>query len=128
METDEREREKDRGRPTAPSEDPFWGRMNDPDGGAALVGLCGDAMEFHLIISDGVIEDVRYFTEGCEDTRMCGRAVAERACGRKVMDALAISPREIIDSIGHLSEPGRHCAILAVSALFRAIADYLLKP
>jgi NifU-like protein involved in Fe-S cluster formation len=45
-----------------------------------------------------------------------------------VIDALAISPREIIDSFPSMSESGRHCAILAVSALHRAIADYLLRP
>ena len=45
-----------------------------------------------------------------------------------VTDALAISPREIIESLPDMPESGRHCAILAVSALYRAIADFLLRP
>lgn len=83
-------------------------------------------MEFHLVIEGGVITQVRYYTEGCETTRLCGQAVARRAEGKAILDALAISPREIIDSATSLPEDHRHCAILAVSTLYRAIADFLL--
>jgi len=75
-----------------------------------------------------VIEDVKYYTEGCGNTRACGLAVAQRAKGRKITDALSISAGEIIRSGECEPEAGRHCAILAVSTFYRAIADYLLKP
>jgi len=110
----------------SPADDPLFGRLNDPTSMDSLCGLCGDEMEFYLAIEDGVIKDVRYYTDGCETTRRCGRAVARRAKGKTLLDALAISPREIIDSEECLPEDGRHCAILAVSTLYRAIADYLL--
>ena len=42
--------------------------------------------------------------------------------------ALSISAGELIRSGACEPEEGRHCAILAVSTLYRAIADYLLKP
>ena len=106
----------------------YFGRMNDPTGSSFLKGPCGDGMAFYLYIRDGVLEDVKYYTEGCEDTRACALAVAKRAKGKSVIDALAINPREIIDSLENLPKQGRHCAILAVSTLYRAIADYLLKP
>jgi len=112
----------------APATDAFFGRMNDPTGSSLVVGLCGDEMEFYIYIVDGRIVEAKYYTEGCADTRECGRLAAERATGRAVIDALAISPREIIDRLPSMSESGRHCAILAVSALHRAIADYLLHP
>ena len=108
--------------------DPFFGRMSDPTGSAVLVGLCGDEMEFYLYVREGRIVEAKYYTDGCADTRQCGRVAAQRATGRLVMDALAVSPREIIDSLPDLRGSGRHCAILAVSALYRAIADYLLRP
>jgi len=108
--------------------DPFFGRMNDPTGSAVLVGLCGDEMEFYLYIRDERIVEAKYYTNGCRDTRICGRATAERATGKPVMDALAINPRDIIDALPDISEGGRHCAILAVSALYRAVADFLMKP
>ncbi|MBN1676255.1 MAG: iron-sulfur cluster assembly scaffold protein [Kiritimatiellae bacterium] len=106
----------------------YFGRMNDPTAAAILQGPCGDEMEFYLYIEDGVIRDAKYHTRGCLHTRICGRAVAERAKGRSVEDALAINPKEILDSGQCVPEEGRHCAILAVSTLYRAIADYLLRP
>jgi nitrogen fixation NifU-like protein len=106
----------------------YFGRMNDPTGASFLQGPCGDEMEFYLYIRDGVLEDVKYYTEGCDDTKACALAVAKQAKGKSAVDALAINPREVIDSLEHLPEQGRHCAILAVSTLYRAIADYLLKP
>jgi nitrogen fixation NifU-like protein len=102
--------------------------MNDPTAAAALRGPCGDEMEFYLWIRNGVIEDVRYYTEGCGNTLVCGHAVARRVKGRTVTDALCISAGEIIKSGDCEAEEGRHCAILAVSTLYRALADYLLKP
>ena len=111
-----------------PEDDPFFGRMNDPSSCAGIRGLCGDEMEFYLVIDGETITDVRYYTTGCQDTRLCGRAVAERVQGRSIWDALAVSPRQVIDARPELSTSGRHCAILAVTTLYRAIADYLLKP
>ncbi len=107
--------------------DPFFGQMNDPTASAAIRGLCGDQMEFYLVIRNDRIEDVRYHTDGCENTRACGRAVARRAKGRSVTDALSISVGEIIRSGECEPETGRHCAILAVTTFYRAIADYLLR-
>jgi nitrogen fixation NifU-like protein len=111
-----------------PAEDGFFGRMNDPTAAASIKGLCGDEMEFHLVIRDDRIEDIRYYTNGCGNTRSCGRAVARRAKGRSITDALSISAGELIRSGECEAEAGRHCAILAVTTLYRAIADYLLAP
>jgi len=111
-----------------PSNEPFFGRMNDPTASAYVTGLCGDEMEFYLDIRGGLIEDVCYYTEGCEHTRMCGAAVAQRAKGKTVLEALGINPREIIEAQQCLPDEGRHCAILAVSTLYRALASYLLLP
>jgi len=109
-------------------EDVFFGRMNDPTGSGTISGPCGDTMEFYVHVRNGVIEDVKYYTEGCGNTRACGLAVARRAKGRKVLDALLISAGEIIRSGECEPEAGRHCAILAVSTFYRAVANYLLKP
>jgi len=112
----------------APAADEFFGRMNDPTAAASIKGICGDEMEFHLYIRDDRIEDIRYHTQGCGNTRACGRAVARRAKGRTVTDALSISAGEIIRSGECEPQAGRHCAILAVTTFYRAVADYLLAP
>ena len=108
--------------------DLYFGRMNDPTGAGVVCGQCGDSMEFYLHITGDQIDDVRYYTTGCANTRASGFAVARRAIGRKISDALSISAGEIIRSGECAPEAGRHCAILAVTTLYRAIADYLLRP
>ncbi|MFH1709258.1 MAG: iron-sulfur cluster assembly scaffold protein [Planctomycetota bacterium] len=113
---------------TPEADDPWFGRMNDPSGEGLISGPCGDTMEFYLYIRNDVIEDVKYYTDGCGNTRACGRAAARRAKGRTVTDALSVSAGEIIRSGECDPEGGRHCAILAVSTLYWAAADYLLKP
>lgn len=118
----------DLGRFDLAGEDQFFGRMNAPTAAGLIKGPCGDSMEFYLIIKNDVIEDIKYFTDGCENTRASGFAIARRAKGRTVVDALLINPGEIIKSGECISEDGRHCAILAVSTLYRAITDYLLQP
>jgi len=108
--------------------DEFFGRMNDPTATGMIRGPCGDTMEFYVVIQNDLIEDIKYYTEGCGNTRSCGHAVARLARGRKVTDALSISAGEIIRSGECEPEEGRHCAILAVTTFYRTMADYLLKP
>ncbi len=120
-------KEQEAGVQTEP-DDPFFGRMNDPTAAATITGPCGDTMEVYLVVRDDVIQEIKYHTDGCVNTRSCGHAIARRALGRKVTDALSISAGELIRSGECRPAEGRHCAILAVSTLYRAIADYLLKP
>lgn len=115
-------------RPEIPAEDAFFGRLAEATASAAIKGLCGDSMEFHLVIREGRIEDVRYHTDGCGNTRSSGRAVARRAKGRTLAEALSISAGEIIRSGECKPGAGQHCAILAVTTFYRAIAAHLLAP
>lgn len=109
-------------------EDPYFGRMNDPTAAAAITGPCGDTMEVYLVVKDDIITAIKYHTDGCVNTRSCGRAIARRAAGCSINDALSISAGELIRSGECRPAEGRHCAILAVSTLYRAAADYLLAP
>ena len=106
----------------------LFGRMNAPTGAAFTKGQCGDQMEFHLFIRSGVIEEAKYWTDGCEVTRACGAWVAEFATGRSVTDALGVNPKQIAEAFPDIPEGHRHCPILAVVTFLKAVADYLLKP
>jgi NifU-like protein involved in Fe-S cluster formation len=103
-------------------------RMNYPTSSALIKGLCGDEMEMYLYILKGVIEEVAFFSEnGCEDTKMAGEIVAQLAEKKDIMSALEINPRLVINRLKRSgSESDGHCSILAVSALYKALADYLL--
>lgn len=103
------------------------GRMNDPTGSAFIKGPCGDEMEFYLVIEQGIIKEVKFYTEGCISTLVCGEMAAQQAEGKSIEQALGISPKQIIELLGELPQDHKHCSILAVSVLYRAIADYLLR-
>ncbi len=105
----------------------LFGRMNDPTAASYLKGPCGDSMEFYLVIENKIITEIKYFTEGCGATRACAAMAAHLAYGKTVKEALAISAGEVIKRLKGLPEDHLHCTILAVSTLYRAIADYLLK-
>jgi nitrogen fixation NifU-like protein len=106
---------------------PFLVRMNDPTSAARVTGPCGDTMEFYLVIKDDVIETVRYQTDGCQYTHLCGVAVAQAVQGSCVKEALTISPSMLLDGLKELPLEHRHCAILAVSTLYRAIGEYWVQ-
>jgi len=104
-----------------------FGRMNDPTASAYLKGPCGDEMEFYLVIKNNIIEEIKFYTEGCTATSVCGFTTAQLALGKTIMDALGIAPKKVMGLLNGLPEQDRHCSILAVSTLYKAIADYLLK-
>ena len=112
-----------------------FGRMNDPSASAWIKGICGDEVEFYLYIKNSIIEDVKFYTEtGCSDTVLACNEVAKLATSKKVIDALAINPKQVLEKLSFfssegsmISDTGRHCAILAVSTLYKAVADYLLQ-
>jgi nitrogen fixation NifU-like protein len=84
-------------------------------------------MEFYLVIKNDIITEIKFYTEGCAYTIACGEVVARQAEGLPINDALAISPKQIIDILGEIPQDHKHCSILAVSVLYRATADYLLR-
>jgi nitrogen fixation NifU-like protein len=103
------------------------GRLNDPDGAAFIKGICGDSMEMYLVIKDNAVADARFFTDGCNASRACGSAAARLAKGKTLKEVLRLSPADVLDAWGELPEGNVHCAILAVSTLHKALADYLIR-
>jgi len=105
-----------------------FGQMNDPSGASYMKGPCGDFMEFYLIINDGKIAEINYYTEGCDATRTCAAVVSIMALNKTLIEALKISAGTVLEKISGLPDGHRHCAILSVSAFYSAIADYWLRP
>ena len=105
-----------------------FGRMNAPDCSAFIKGPCGDEIEFYLNIKEDIIQEIKFFTNGCEAIIACGEMTARLAKGRDIDNALGVSPKLVKDALKVLPVEHNHCAILAVSTLYRALADYLLQP
>lgn len=105
----------------------YSGRLNDADASASVTGPCGDTMEFYLNIADDTVKEVRFHADGCGYTSACGAITAFYADGRRLGEAMFVSPGLILKTLGNVPEDHRHCAILAATALYKAVADYLLK-
>lgn len=106
----------------------YSGRLNDPDAASSVTGPCGDRMEFYLNFDGERIKEVRFHADGCDVTSACGAIVAFHADGRELDEAFFISPGLLLKTLGRVPEDHRHCAILACTAFFRAVADRLLEP
>jgi len=105
----------------------YSGRLNDPDASASVTGACGDTMEFYLNIGDNTVKEVKFHADGCGYTSACGAVAAFYADGRVLEEALYVSPGLILKTLGNVPEDHRHCAILAATTLYKALADHLLK-
>jgi len=106
----------------------YFGQMNDPSGSAYIKGICGDQMEFYIVVENNKIIDVKFHTDGCVYTSACGAMACKLAIGKTIQDALGVSAGQVITELKVLPKSHVHCAILAVSTLYKAIADYLLRP
>ncbi|MCU0849486.1 MAG: iron-sulfur cluster assembly scaffold protein [Spirochaetes bacterium] len=109
------------------SEFRHFGRLNDPDSCAVIKGVCSDEMEFHLVFQNDVIKDIRFYTDGCGHTGICGETAARLVAGKHIDKAMAISPAMVRKEIAYLTEDHIHCSILATMTLLKAIADYLYR-
>ena len=101
------------------------GSLPDPDGFASYTGPCGDTMKIWLKVENGRIEKATFWTDGCGTSIAAGSAVTELVKGKRVEEALLISPEDVLAELGGLPEESQHCAVLAATTLKRALMDYL---
>ncbi len=106
----------------------YLGNIPTPDGYAYLQGDCGDSMEVFLTIKDKLIKKARFDTLGCGFTVACGNLAMEMAEGKRIHEAMKISSRQIVKSLGKLLPPSHyHCAEMAEATLKSAIRDHLVQ-
>jgi len=82
---------------------------------------CGDRLRLSLRFRDGHIEAARFLAYGCPATLACGSALAEMLEGMTVENALHLTRKEIVSSVGGLPTRKQHAAALAIETLRAAI-------
>lgn len=100
------------------------GELPEPDGRSELTGQCGDSIGVHILVREGVLEQVAVQPRGCAYTLACASAVSVLARGRTLDEALELAPEDVMAELGGLPEDHAHCARLAVNTLGEAIAEY----
>lgn len=103
------------------------GVIESPDGFARHTGTCEDTMEIFLKVSDGIVKDAKFQTDGCGSSVVCGCMVTELAEGKTILEARKITKAEILEGLGGLPEEQQHCASLAATTLHMALNDYIEK-
>ena len=101
------------------------GSIEHPDGFGSVDGTCGDNMEIWLTVNSGTIDDIKFWTDGCETTIAAGSMTTQLAKSKPIGVALKISEQDVLLALGGFPEDGLHCISLAVKTLRAALNDYL---
>jgi len=100
------------------------GKVRNADGFAKIKGPCGDTMQISFKVKDGRLSKIRFMTDGCASSIAAGSMATELAMGKRIEEAVKISPQMILDALDGLPEESVHCALLASNTLKEAIKDY----
>ncbi len=99
--------------------------------GVGMVGnpKCGDMMKMWIKVDKETetITECRYQTFGCASAIATTSVLSEMVVGKKLEDAMKITPKEIVDELGGLPSVKFHCSVLGDKALREAINDYYRK-
>jgi len=101
------------------------GDIENADSYVSVLGSCGDRMELYLNVRDNRITEATFYTDGCSATIACGSMLTELAKNKTLGEALSISAKVLIESLGGLPEDHVHCAGLASLTLKRAVMEYM---
>lgn len=104
------------------------GEIENPDGiGTVGNEVCGDIMQISLRIVDDVIVDAKFKTFGCAAAIATSSTATEMIKGMTVEDALKVTNRQVIETLGGLPPQKIHCSVLAEEAIKKAIDNYRSK-
>jgi len=116
-----------------------YGEIENADGVGKVGNItCGDVMWLYLKIgkviggkpedfSDEYIEDIKFKTLGCAAAISTSSMVTRLAKGKTIAEAMRITNKDVMDSLGGLPAPKIHCSLLAEEALREALYDYFKK-
>ena len=104
------------------------GEMEKPSGVGKIGNpMCGDIMELYIKVEDEVIIDAKFRTFGCGAAIAASSIVTEIVKGKNVKEALKLSCDEVEKALDGLPPIKKHCSVLGVEALQKALADYRSK-
>jgi nitrogen fixation NifU-like protein len=105
----------------------FMGSMNNPDGYAKSVGVCGDTMEISLKFEADRVQHALYQADGCGSSSVCASYAVELSIGKGPDEVSAISGEVIMETLEGLPREDEHLAFLAAETLQQALNDYMIK-
>ena len=105
----------------------FMGSMNNPDGYARSVGVCGDTMEIFLKFDGNRVKQALFQADGCGSSSVCASFAVELSMGKAPGELLAITGEVIMETLEGLPKEDEHLAFLAAETLQQALNGYMIK-
>lgn len=104
------------------------GEIENPDGiGTVGNASCGDIMQISLRIENDIIVDAKFKTFGCAAAIATSSTATEMVKGLTIEEALKITNKKVVETLGGLPSQKLHCSVLAEEAIKKAIEDYMAK-
>lgn len=104
------------------------GEIENPDGiGTVGNASCGDIMQISLRIENEIITDAKFKTFGCAAAIATSSTATEMIKGMSVEEALKVTNKQVVETLGGLPAQKIHCSVLAEEAIKLAIDDYRKK-
>lgn len=104
------------------------GEIENPDGiGTVGNASCGDIMQISLRIENDIIVDAKFKTFGCAAAIATSSTATEMIKGMTVEEALKVTNKKVVETLGGLPSQKLHCSVLAEEAIKKAIEDYQSK-
>ena len=104
------------------------GEIENPDGiGTVGNEVCGDIMQITLRIENDVIKDAKFKTFGCAAAIATSSTATEMIKGMTIEEALKVTNKKVIETLGGLPAQKIHCSVLAEEAIKKAMDDYRAK-
>jgi len=104
------------------------GEIENPDGiGTVGNASCGDIMQITLRIENEIIVDAKFKTFGCTAAIATSSTATEMIKGMSVDEALKVTNKKVVETLGGLPSQKLHCSVLAEEAIKKAIEDYRAK-
>src|SRR5204862_4702035 len=93
--------------------------------------VCGDRIRLSLRIQEGRIQAAQFMAYGCPPTIVCGSVITGMIEGVTVVEAKALTRKDLLSAIGGLPSRKQHAAALAIEtlrvSLEMAVGGYLLE-
>ncbi len=101
-----------------------YGRLDNPNIHVeAHNPLCGDRLEMDLIVSGGVVREVRFSGRGCALSQASTSMLTEDIAGADLTDLARITPETILGNLGiEVSYARLKCALLPLDLVQQALA------
>jgi nitrogen fixation NifU-like protein len=89
--------------------------------------VCGDRLHLWLRVREGAITEASWLAEGCAPALAAASVTSELLHGMTLEQARELSRERVAEALGGLPPRKAHAAMLAVSAVHKAIDAYLAQ-